>query len=125
MDLPGRISKSFYGQPPGKTAAVRSAWEPADPTTIQLVACLDLVDTGQPIRNCDFDKPQPDTLPMSEGMYQLSVYEVATHRKVAEVRMTGEDEQCPTIVMLGATRMLYSAVNDRQLVYALTPYVER
>ena len=125
MDLPGGVTKSFYGEPPGRTAAVRAAWEPADPAVVQLVACLDLVEAGQPIRTCAFDDPKPDTLPMSEGIYQLSVYEVATRRKVAEVRMTGEDEQCPTIVLIGATRTVYSEVNDRQLVDALTRYVEQ
>jgi hypothetical protein len=125
MDLPGRVTKSFYGQPPGGTPAARAAWEPGDPAGVQLVTCLDLIDTGQAITTCRFDDPKPDTIPMSEGVYQLSVYEVATRRKVTELRMTGEDEQCPSIVLMGSTRMIYSEVNDRQLVDALTRYVEQ
>jgi hypothetical protein len=124
MDLPGRLTKSFYGQPPGSTAAARQAWEPTDLASVQLVACVDLVEAGERIRTCTFDDPRPDTLPLSEGVYQLTLYEVATRRKVVETRMTGDDDDCPYVVLIGNTRMLYSEISERQLVNTLKRYVE-
>lgn len=63
------------------------------------------------------------TLGTTDG--RRSVCEVATRRKVTELRMTGEDEQCPSIVLMGSTRMIYSEVDDRQHVDALTRHVEQ
>jgi hypothetical protein len=124
MDLPSRVTKSFYGQPPGNTASARQAWEPTDPASVRLVACIDLVDGGRQIRTCKFDDPQPDTLPLSEGVYQLTLYEVATRRKVVETRVTGDEDDCPYIVLIGNTRMLYTEISERQIVNMLKRYVE-
>lgn len=125
MDLSSRVMKSFHSSPPGGSAAAKLAWEPKDLATVQLVACLDLVEVGPSVRTCHFDTPAPAAVPMSEGIYRLSLYEVATRRLVSEVRLTGDDDDCPTLVLMGATKMVYSEVEDRQLVDALTRFVEQ
>ena len=104
------------------SSQARAAWEPPDPGTIQLVGCLDRVEGGRTIRSCTFDTPEPDNVPLNEGIYQLTLWEVATHNKVAEFRMTGEKDTCPTIVLLGADRTIYSTVSDRQLTETLGRY---
>jgi hypothetical protein len=122
-DLDSRIIRSVQDLP-GRSAAAKAAWNPPDPAAVQLVACLDLVDAGQPIRTCAFDDPKPETLPLNEGIYALNVYEVATRKKVAEARLTGENQKCPSIVLLGRDKTVYSEVTDRQLVEALSRHVE-
>ena len=61
---------------------------------------------------------------MVEGIYSVTVYEVATGRKVVETRMTG-DGKCPLVVLLFADRTIHSEASGRQLYEALRKYVEQ
>jgi len=105
--------------------ALRDAWQPKDPAKVQLVACVDLVTIGAKVKSCRIDKPKPSSIPMKEGRYRLSLYEVATRRKIFETRLTGEDESCPFFILIGSDRAVYSGLEDNQLIEALRRYVEQ
>lgn len=101
-------------------AAQRRAWAP-EPGKAQLVACLDLTGPGPAIRDC---KSGSATLPLVEGRYRLTVYEVATHRKVVQKELAGADRACPFVILSSAGDTLYSAVKDKQLHDLLRKTVE-
>jgi hypothetical protein len=42
-----------------------------------------------------------------------------------QARLTGEDEDCPTFILIGDDRAVYSGLEDRQLVETLRRYVEQ
>ncbi|WP_433790969.1 hypothetical protein [Actinoplanes sp. CA-252034] len=102
------------------STAQRRAWAP-EPSRAQLVACLDLTGPGGPIRDC---KAGSRSLPLVEGNYRLTVYEVASHRKVTERTLTGGDRACPFVILGSAGDTLFSAVQDRQLYDLLRKRVE-
>ncbi|MEU8656831.1 hypothetical protein [Actinoplanes philippinensis] len=102
------------------SAAQRRAWAP-EPVRAQMVACLDLTGPGGRIRDC---KAGSRSLPLVEGKYRLTVYEVSTHRKVAERTLTGADRACPFVILNSAGDTLFSAVRDRQLYDLLRQRVE-
>ncbi|MBG0566305.1 hypothetical protein [Actinoplanes aureus] len=105
------------------SAAKRKAWAPK-PAQTQLVACLDLVGGGPKLRDCKVEDPDPLVLPMKQGRYRLTVYEVATREKVAESNLIGKDESCPWVAMTGPDRTLHSTVDDDQLYRVLRKRVE-
>ncbi|MEU4161766.1 hypothetical protein [Actinoplanes sp. NPDC026670] len=98
----------------------RRAWAP-EPPKAQLVACLDLTGPGRKVRDCKSDSK---TLPLVEGKYRLTVYEVASHRKLIDKALTGADRACPFVILNSAGDTLYSAVKDRQLYDLLHTRVE-
>ncbi|MFC4065033.1 hypothetical protein [Actinoplanes subglobosus] len=102
------------------SATQRRAWAP-EPSRAQLVACLDLTGPGRSIRDC---KSGPKVLPLVEGRYRVTVYEVATHRKIAEKALTGADRACPFVILNSAGDTLYSSVKDQQLYDVLHRHVE-
>jgi hypothetical protein len=114
FDMPSRLNKSFYDYP---------SFELKEPAKAQLVACVDLVEAGQDVRTCKFDDPKPDSLPLKEGVYQLTLYEVATRRTILEKRVIGAGE-CPYVTLVGADRTLFTDVTERQLYETLRQYVE-
>ena len=123
MDRSERSSRTLNAVAYGKDAK-RKAWAPK-PVQAQLVACLDLISAGPKLRSCTVDDPDPQTLPLREGRYRLTVYEVATRKKVAETNLTGKDRSCPFVAVTGPKRELYSVVDDDQLYTALRKRVER
>jgi hypothetical protein len=60
---------------------------------------------------------------MKTATYHLSLYEVATGHRLLDKRVSGEDEDCPTVVLLGGDKTVYSKVGDRQLYELLRNYV--
>jgi hypothetical protein len=104
--------------------ATEKAWKPTSLTKVRLVACVELVDDGKKVRTCEFDEPK-EKVPMREGVYRLTLYEVATGRKLTEKRMTGENDECPFLVMLDASRTIHSEINERQLFETFRRYVEK
>lgn len=123
MDVANRSTRTLNQRAYGGSAAKRRAWA-AKPGQTQLVACLDLVGGGAKLRDCKVEDPDPQTWPMKQGRYRLTVYEVATRKKVAELDLIGTDRSCPWVVLTGADRMLYSAIDDDQLYRALRKHVE-
>lgn len=125
-DLPYRTNKSYVGIPYDAAPAIKNAWEPKDPTKVQLVACVDLVTTDTAkVKSCPIDKPKPSKINMREGRYRLQVYEAATRRKIFDTKLTGENETCPLFIFIGNDRNVYSALEDRQLTDALERFVEQ
>ncbi|WP_328459828.1 hypothetical protein OHA21_28165 [Actinoplanes sp. NBC_00393] len=123
MDVTYRSTRTLNETAYAGTAAERKAWAPK-PGQVQLVACLDLIGAGPKLRDCKVEDPDPQTMPLRQGRYRLTVYEVATHKKVGEVNLTGKDKSCPWVPMAGPDRTLYSAVQDDQLYRALRKRVE-
>jgi hypothetical protein len=124
LDL--RHEVTLFDIPDWYTAPKQKAWDPSAPGKVRLVACVDLVDTGtKKIRTCKFDDPKDLRVPMREAKYRLSLYEVATGKRVLQKTMTGEDDECPFVVLLGADRTIYSQVGDRQFYQTLKKYVEK
>lgn len=125
-DLDFRSNKTYLSSIPYDAApALRDAWQPKNPAKVQLVACVDLVTIGPKVKSCRIDKPKPSSIPMKEGRYRLSLYEVATRRKLFETRLTGEKESCPFFILIGSDRSVYTELEDTQLVEALRRYVEQ
>lgn len=51
--------------------------------------------------------------------WRLRVYEMATGRKLLDKAMTGDNQKCPYVVLVGADRKIYAEVSDRALIAAL------
>jgi hypothetical protein len=106
------------------SASRQRAWAP-QPVQAQLVACLDLIAAGPRVRECRVDHPVERVVPLREGRYRLTVYEVATRKRVSETKLTGKDPSCPWVSVTGPSRELYTGVYDDQLYRALRKRVER
>jgi hypothetical protein len=126
MDLDDR-SPATVSLPYEATDAIEAAWAAKNPADVQVVACVDLISTkGPKVGTCKVTDPEPDTMVVKEGVYQLSLYEVATRRRLLQARMTGEDEECPFLfIVVGDDPALYSRPHDRQLVETLRDLVEQ
>ncbi|MBM0235735.1 hypothetical protein JNW91_30625, partial [Micromonospora sp. STR1_7] len=125
-DTPGlRYKDDGYYYDLGLSKKVEQTWASEDPRTVQMVACLDRVSAGSTIRTCKFDDPKPQTLPLVRTSWRLRVYEAATGRKLLEKTMTGDDQKCPYVVMVGADRKIYAEVSDRAAIAALRNLVTR
>ncbi|BEL12682.1 hypothetical protein Q0Z83_108730 [Actinoplanes sichuanensis] len=101
-------------------AEERRAWAP-EPPKAQLVACLDLTGPGRRVRDCGSGSK---ALPLVEGKYRLTVFEVASHRKLIDKTLTGADRACPFVILNSAGDTLYTTVKDRQLYDLLHTRVE-
>ncbi|GIE46791.1 hypothetical protein Ani05nite_03250 [Amorphoplanes nipponensis] len=124
-DADDRQEETLFDIPNWYTAPKQKAWDPSSPAKVRLVACVDLTATGKKVATCKFDDPKDLRVPMRAATYRLTLYEVATGRKVLEKRLTGEDEECPFVVLLGADRTIYSRPADRQLYETLRKHVEK
>jgi len=107
---------------PGPTAS--KAAPSAAPATVQVVACVDLVTIGSKVKSCKIDKPKPSSIVMKEGTYRLSLYDVATRRKIFEIKLPGENETCPLLILIGNDRAVCSTLEDGQLTDVLRRFVE-
>ena len=120
----GRFHPAYVDLPDDVSDSSQAAWQPENAALAQLVACVDLVETGNSLGDCRFDDPSPTTAPMVEGIYQVTVYEVATHREIFSARMTGAGK-CPLVVLLTGDRIIRSEVTVRQLYERLHDFVEK
>ncbi|MEV6965539.1 hypothetical protein AB0M47_10510 [Hamadaea sp. NPDC051192] len=113
--------------PAGTAKSLRDAWQPADLTKTQIVACVDLAAAGKSLGTCKFTKPKPTTVAFAEGVYKVTAYEVATGRKLLDVRVTGAGKDCPILTFVPAEGeiVLHSSITDRQLYNQLHALVER
>jgi hypothetical protein len=124
-DLPSMIQEAVTGVPYTASKAVRDAYDPASPAKVRQVACVNLVSTGKHVRSCTFNDPKPEKIPLEQGFYQFTLYEVATGKKLVDKKITGEDDSCPFVVLLGSDRTIYSSIGDRQLYELLHKYVQK
>ena len=124
-DFDTRHEATLYDIPNWYTKPKQQAWDPSSPGKVRLVACVDLVQTGKKVKSCKYDDPKGLKIPLREAKYRLALYEVATGKKVIEKTLSGEDDECPFMVLLGADRNVYSQVGDRQYYELLKKYVEK
>ena len=122
-DFASRHFRSYMDVPYSLPEKVRNAWRPKDLGKSQLMACVDLVTTGAQVRKCTFDDPKPEQIVMKRGTYRLRLFEVATGRKLLEKQLPGSNKECPTMVLLGDDRIIYTEVADRDLYELLRSYV--
>ena len=124
-DSDTRLAKTTVDLPYDASDEVKAAWNPADPKKVRLMACADQVSVGAKVKDCQVDDPKPEKVPMKASTYRVTLYEVATRRQLAQVKMTGEDETCgPLFIMVGADGATYTGLENRQLIEALRRYVE-
>ncbi len=125
-DMDARIDQSIYDPGYSRAKARLNAWDTYQhPATVQLVACVDLVSSGGKVKTCKFDDPKPDSLPLQVGNYTITVYEAATRKQLFAKKVTGDDRTCPTVVLIGADRHLYTGISDRYYVELLKRFVEK
>ncbi|MEV4822996.1 hypothetical protein [Micromonospora sp. NPDC049274] len=125
-DTPGlRHKDGGYYYDLGLSKKVEQTWSSEDPRIVQMVACLDRVSSGSTIRTCKFDDPKPQSLPLVRTSWRLRVYEAATGRKLLEKKLSGDDQKCPYVVLVGADRKIYAKVSDRAAIVALRNLVTR
>jgi hypothetical protein len=124
-DSDSRVARSRITLPYESAPGVETAWNPEDPKKVQLMACADQISVGAKVKTCQVDKPKPEKIPMKVSTYRVTLYEVATRRRLAQLKMTGEDETCgPFLIIVGADGATYSGLDDRQLIEGLRRYVE-
>jgi hypothetical protein len=121
-----RIDQPVYEPGYNTSKARQNAWDTyTHPTSVQLVACVDLVSSGGKVKTCKFDDPKPDSLPLQVGNYTMTVYEASTRKLLFTKKITGDDRTCPTVVLIGNDRHLYTSITDRYYVELLKKYVEK
>ncbi|WP_221323162.1 hypothetical protein [Actinoplanes sp. L3-i22] len=124
LDLGTRTARTLNRYAYSGSAAGKKAWAPAAKQA-QLVACLDLIGGGAKVGECKTDLPATPKMPLVVGKYRLSVYEVATGRKIAEASLNGAGKTCPWVVMTGSDPTLYTTVDDNQLYRSLQAKVTK
>ncbi|GAA1089402.1 hypothetical protein [Tsukamurella spumae] len=68
-------------------------WQPREAKTVQLVACLDKVESGPKLTDCTFSD---GSLPLYQGRFTGTLYEAATGKKVASISADGTSTpKCP------------------------------
>jgi hypothetical protein len=115
----GRRQDTGYYYDEGLSASVERTWAAKDATKVQLVACLDRVSTGTKIRSCKYDDPKNETLTLYRTKWRLRVFEVATARKLLDKTMSGDDQDCPYVVMYGPDKKIYATMSERAKIGAL------
>jgi hypothetical protein len=125
-DMDSRIDESVYDPGYSRSKSRLNAWDTYQhPATVQLVACVDLVSSGGKVKTCKFDDPKPDSLPLQVGNYTITVYEAATRKQLFTKNITGDDRSCPSVVLIGTDRHLYTSISDRYYVELLKKFVEK
>jgi hypothetical protein len=114
-DFPSRIVKSSVDVPYSLNEKAWRAWMPSDAAKTQLMVCVDLLTTGKQVRKCTFEDPKDEQIPMIRATYQVRLFEVSTGRKLVDKKVTGNDDKCPSMVLMGSDRTIYTAVDDRDL----------
>ncbi|MFD0516751.1 DUF805 domain-containing protein [Paractinoplanes durhamensis] len=107
------------------TKPLKEAWYPTDPTTVQVVACVDQVGSGGArLTDCAVSEPSPQAVPMKAADYQVTVYEVATRRRLAQEKLSGAEQSCGLLVVVGSDGVAYADLSDDQLIGLLAKYIE-
>ncbi|MFD3460414.1 NERD domain-containing protein [Nocardia fluminea] len=70
------------------------AWNPDDPSTVQLIACMKQLELRDLVQTCQYapspGEPIGRTLNLFRATYEIAVYELHTGREVAKATMLGE-----------------------------------
>ncbi|MFF3066840.1 hypothetical protein [Kitasatospora sp. NPDC057936] len=95
-----------------------------DPHRVQLLACLDEPDEGDLLTTCKFTT---DSLKLYRGVYNVTVYEARTGRKLGNERLLGSAKAaCPSMVYLGKNvDKLHTSPEFADYQQVLKKYVEQ
>jgi len=120
-----------------KLKALPSAWRPDSVATVQLVACSEQAESYYH-KSCQYRLMNPlarDLLPytifMEKGVYTVTLFELRTHRKVAQATLTGIDDECPNSARVSLRsgksypEKFYTELTAAQFVEAFSRYVEK
>jgi hypothetical protein len=110
----------------------QAVWHPEEPRSVQLIACVTEQSTGpEVVKLCPYQNesgPKTDYAPykvaMYQGVFDVTLYELRTHRKVAGSTLLGEWTDCPSEVPAG-TGLLATQPSVEQYLAALRHFVER
>jgi len=104
--------------------AAPEAWRPSDVKSVQLVACLDDVQSGPRITSCTFSD---GSVPLYQGRYKGGLFEARTGKKVATISVDGvSTPTCPRFaVTRGDDPRLHSVPDLAGLRAAIGDRVER
>ncbi len=122
-DFPSRIVRSSVDVPYSLNEKSWRAWMPSDAAKTQLMVCVDLKTTGKQVKKCTYEDPKDEQIPLVRATYQVRLYEVATGRKLLDKQVTGNDDKCPGMILLGSDRTIYTGVDDRDLYEMFRGYV--
>jgi hypothetical protein len=65
---------------------------------VQLIACAEQTDTGDRVKTCHFDEPEPITAELRSADYRVIVYEARTGKEVGRAEIAdGGQAVCPPI----------------------------
>ncbi|HSZ29506.1 MAG TPA: hypothetical protein VK784_07100, partial [Pseudonocardiaceae bacterium] len=94
-----------------------------DPHRVQLIACLDEAEDGQFVTDCRFTS---GTIPQYSRIYDVTVYEARTGRKVGTERIAGDGKpDCPYMVFTeDKSPRLYTKPDFTEFRNLLAKYVE-
>ncbi|MFD4355572.1 NERD domain-containing protein [Nocardia sp. NPDC058518] len=71
-----------------------TAWNPDDPSTVQLIACMKQLELRELVQTCQYGPssgaPIGRTVNLFRATYEVAVYELHTGREVAKATMLGE-----------------------------------
>jgi hypothetical protein len=105
-------------------------WSPSNPATVQLVACATRVQTGGDTgKECDYSTSnmgiggQTEVDFVTGAWWNITVYELRTHREIGSATVYGDNQSCPGIKPAGTT--VYSTPSNSQLHQVLDKYVQR
>src|SRR5262249_40980679 len=85
------------GIPPSSTHATGATtqtdpstdWDYRQPGEVQLVACATQVRSDAVMQQCSYDTPFNEVLPMKAATYQITLFELRSHRTLGELRVAG------------------------------------
>lgn len=119
-----------------KSSVGPAQWELLSGDQVQLVACARRGTTGAAVASCPYthagagDLAEPTVYTMYAADYDITIYELRTHRQVAQLTLGGDDNTCPssrvTIVRGNGSdqaNTLYSQLSTTQLRAKLAPYL--
>lgn len=90
-------------------------------SSTQLVACLVRKREGSPTKKCEYQKVSLDFVPV---VYELTVYEAQSHKKLGSKEISGPALECPSFVTYDEDeRKIYGQPDMGQIVEAVRSYV--
>jgi hypothetical protein len=99
----------------------RAVFNPANPGSVQLVACTQRVEDGPAAGTCQY---QDTTAPIHRSTVEITVYEARTAEQVGEpIRLVGQDMTCPTFITYRGTPTVFSKPTVEQFRSVLAPLV--
>jgi hypothetical protein len=94
---------------------------------VQLIACAEQTDTGDRLKTCHFDEPEPVDAELRSADYRVTVYEAKTGKEVGHAEIAGAGRaDCPPLKYHreGDDIELYSTPTAEQYRAAISRYTD-